>query len=151
MLRDEFPTCPSCTYKLDPVGPRLRCGGCEGLFVPHGHLAEMFELAAPDTMLPPAVRPARRAEQRPCPRCKVPMAPSTLEGIEVDACDDHGVWFDFNELAWVLEMIGLDYSQRNPSAAHTGRGGKPHPPSRAGLPVPPPLRRSWWQKFFGIE
>jgi hypothetical protein len=37
-----------------------------------------------------------------CPSCGQAMAPSTMHGIHVDRCAQHGVWFDEAELEMVL-------------------------------------------------
>jgi Zn-finger nucleic acid-binding protein len=126
------------------------------VFVPPKHLDEMFEATSPDESHPVAERLAPRpatpdAKPRHCPHCASVMAPALLMRIEVEHCAQHGVWFDMDELAWVLEMDGLEFSRRVPSY-HDGRGGrgaKPPPLRRAGMSEPPPLKKSWWQKFLG--
>lgn len=145
MFREDFPSCPACEHKLDPVGPRLRCGGCEGVLVPYAQLTELFSQMTPDDdrTANERVRPrSTTTPPRACPRCKQPMAAATLEQIEVDACTEHGVWFDINELGWVLEM-------QTPERSTSGERGRPPPLKRAGLPEPPPRVKTWWQKFFG--
>ena len=46
---------------------------------------------------------AREGEQRPCPQCGAAMLAVSLDGVALDRCDGHGVWFDAHELEAVLQ------------------------------------------------
>lgn len=39
---------------------------------------------------------------RRCPTCGEPLRPHKIKGVEVDACEDHGVWLDTGELEQIL-------------------------------------------------
>jgi Zn-finger nucleic acid-binding protein len=144
MFRDDFSGCPACSGKLDPVGVRLRCGQCEGLLVPSAQLAEMLQSTSPDDARGLDERlEARAGTPRNCPRCKVAMEPVLLDKIEVDRCLEHGVWFDKHELAWVLELDGRAFGERNISVARNRH--RPDEPNRADVPTPPPNEKPWWK------
>ena len=151
MYREEFPSCPACEGKLDPAGARLVCGSCGGVFVPQSQLADMFAEMSPDDARPFSERLLPREDAdlaRTCPKCSVPMNKAWLEQVAVDICSEHGVWFDANELAWVLETDGVAWANRNPS--YRDQRERDRPPARAGVPEAPGLRRTFWQKFFGL-
>lgn len=44
-----------------------------------------------------------------CPVCAKTMAPVVLEGVAVERCDGHGVWFDEGEL-----QVAIDHARRAP-------------------------------------
>ena len=46
-----------------------------------------------------------------CPRCNEPMIAIEYENVEVDCCEDHGVWLDTGELELLLEISGADRIQ----------------------------------------
>lgn len=39
---------------------------------------------------------------KPCPICSSPMRLDQRQGIHVDCCDEHGIWFDKGELEALL-------------------------------------------------
>ena len=59
--------------------------------------------------------PMAQAGKRACPHCRAPMITCRLDvqlqehrpklKPELDRCDQHGVWFDHEELAKVLEVL----------------------------------------------
>jgi hypothetical protein len=42
---------------------------------------------------------------RPCPDCEAEMGRALVFGIEVDACAQHGTWFDRTELATLIARV----------------------------------------------
>ena len=80
-----------------------------------------------------------------CPICPNERAPHFYEGIEVDACDEHGVWLDRGELTKIIAIR----DERFPEAwtarilAACGPGIPAHEPSRevscvtCSEPMPP--------------
>ena len=46
-----------------------------------------------------------------CPRCDAPMLAVEYENVEVDYCEDHGVWLDAGELELLLELSGAEKGQ----------------------------------------
>jgi Zn-finger nucleic acid-binding protein len=112
--RDEFSSCVSCGTALEPRGTRLVCTKCGGGLVTSADLENMLNEMSPDDHRPLEQRllPGS-ATHRGCPRCKTQMTPFTIYGITIDRCPEHGVWFDGEELARVLQANGEAYAERN--------------------------------------
>jgi Zn-finger nucleic acid-binding protein len=45
------------------------------------------------------------AGERPCPVCKRLMVVERNQGVAVDVCREHGVWFDLGELPTLLARV----------------------------------------------
>jgi Zn-finger nucleic acid-binding protein len=117
--RDEAATCPTCEghRALDPYGEnttRLVCDGCKGVFIALPELERLVAEAkkhAPTDIVEatPLVLAATKKDEplRRCPRCVTMMTKHDLHGIVVDRCEAHGLWFDHEELAQVLQKIDL--------------------------------------------
>jgi Zn-finger nucleic acid-binding protein len=117
-FRDERPRCPACPDEraLVPQSElraglafgnttRLVCEQCRGVLVPASEVEAMIAELQLDTFTLPAGKPGTRT----CPRCTATMSVLALFEIEVDRCEQHGVWFDGKELAMVLESAsGVD-------------------------------------------
>ena len=112
-FRDDQPRCPSCADRAlspQPDHPtRLRCDGCKGMLVPTAELEDMIGQLVQE---PWSLADHARAEGEPgrtCPRCVAKMQPLRVFSIALDRCTEHGVWFDSQELAMVLEAAsGVD-------------------------------------------
>jgi len=90
----------------------MRCPQCRGAFLESAVLNAMVNAMGGE---PPEPAPVMAARPLRCPACQeplergiVPAAPGLAERIEIDACAQHGVWFDRGELESVLEKAGLD-------------------------------------------
>jgi len=99
------------------------CGGCRGIWLDRDDALRLFKGWASQTATAMAkrvdaggqervVQGYRVASQahlgaRHCPRCRKPLKPhvtQTLDGtVEVDACLQHGAWFDRHELVRLAE------------------------------------------------
>jgi Zn-finger nucleic acid-binding protein len=121
-VRDDFATCPDCDVALDPYGTRLTCARCHGTLVSEAELVELlrtFDADHPRAIRWPVVE--RRSDRR-CPRCPAMMDGMRMEGIVVERCPAHGVWFDHGELARVLapdadeEEFAREYQRRQSAA-----------------------------------
>jgi hypothetical protein len=111
--RDPEPRCPACRAPLRAYHERLVCDECTGIFVALPDLAAaIYELTSITPMLEiSAAAPGTRA----CPTCTAPMATCKLiihldADVEhpkphLDHCGAHGLWFDADKLAAVLETI----------------------------------------------
>jgi Zn-finger nucleic acid-binding protein len=106
--------CPACAGRLADVDiqrARARhCANCGGLWLDRadaddtlkygGYNVDMLdvlrELAARD------VAPVDIQAPYPCRVCRHTMRRENIEGITIDRCDEHGLWFDHNELLQVL-------------------------------------------------
>ena len=92
--------CPACGSPLGYQGDRWACASCHGLFVENEALVAMVrEMALAPWDLP---RIAGKPGERACPICETPMVVEQLEGVMIDRCDVHGVWFDEHELEQAL-------------------------------------------------
>jgi len=93
--------CPACAERALVYGSgRWECGGCRGVFVEDDALAIMV---AAMTAAPWELPVATGVDgPRVCPICGVAMLAEQLEGVPVDRCAGHGVWFDADELEVAL-------------------------------------------------
>jgi Zn-finger nucleic acid-binding protein len=92
--------CPACRLALAYQGDRWGCQKCRGLYVENEALVAMVrEMALAPWELPAS---SGKPGERACPICKTPMRTELLEGVTVDRCDIHGVWFDEHELEQAL-------------------------------------------------
>jgi len=111
--KDRRLGCPSCKDAvLTYQGDRWACTTCAGSYVETAALSAMVEEMAlkPWAMPPASGKPGERA----CPICATPMIVELLEGVTIDRCAGHGVWFDDSELQAALHHA---------SAEPTGLGG----------------------------
>lgn len=115
------PTCPRCSEALVAIafgsGAVLRCPGCAGALVTPADWSELLEDREAERlvlaqMVPPvpgrAIPEAELAAFIRCPVCRHEMDRyrfAALTAIAVDACGEHGIWFDAKELAAVLQRI----------------------------------------------
>lgn len=111
LYRDTHLLCPKCGVELEhrgALGRRFRgCAECNGLFLEHAVLADMYrEMAGAAPTLGPDL--LDRPRKRPCPVCQQRMKNASLEQIPVDHCAEHGVWFDGSELPEVLFRLAGD-------------------------------------------
>lgn len=98
-------TCPACReIALAYAGERWACPSCAGSYVENAALVAMIaDVASAPYELPDAQgEPGARA----CPICAERMLVEPLEGVTIDRCAAHGVWFDARELAAALEHAG---------------------------------------------
>jgi hypothetical protein len=101
---DRTLRCPACGGGLAFTGDRWGCATCHGVFVHAVALAELVsEMTGQPWELPASIgAPVERA----CPVCATAMRGETVEGVAIDRCVEHGVWFDDAELGAVLEHAG---------------------------------------------
>ena len=107
---DKTLRCPQCADRqLLFMADRWGCENCRGTFVQTAALEALVtemkhiqEIDEPWSM--PAVTGAVGA--RACPVCVAAMTVETLDGVTIDRCPEHGVWFDPTELEVVLVREG---------------------------------------------
>jgi Zn-finger nucleic acid-binding protein len=117
---------PRCTRALEDADcSDLVCGWCHGAFVGHADLAARIMAARPAQ--PPLHRP-RHALSRPpeplvrygrCPKCGDIMTRLNFgrqSGIVLDACREHGTWFDRGELESVFDFVRAGGIEEEPNA-----------------------------------
>jgi Zn-finger nucleic acid-binding protein len=107
--RDERPMCPSCQSALVSFGSRHACEQCKGVLVPAADVQEMLLAMTPTDLrlLDERMEPGGADPDRGCPTCTAKMTQYVLEGVTIDRCIKHGIWFDGKELATVLERDGM--------------------------------------------
>lgn len=108
-------SCPHCAVRLHgaDVWPSVirGCGRCGGIWLdthacmrlvrsPDPRIVELANRAARN-----APAPVSGTEPRQCLQCGVRMAHSAISGVTVDACAQHGTWFDANELQRVVRGV----------------------------------------------
>jgi Zn-finger nucleic acid-binding protein len=110
--------CPRC-LTVELVGVMVgthhvgECMKCTGLFVEHPvleHITRRAEQNAGLRLRPLAPTPSEpeRTVYLKCPACDVHMTRrgfADRSGVIVDICAKHGVWFDRDELAQVIEFV----------------------------------------------
>ncbi len=113
--------CPRCATVLRPIafdgGAVLRCPECAGALVTPSDWGALLEDGGArakvlSEMVPPLPGHARTEESnRPfvrCPLCRHEMDRfrfAALTAITVDACQEHGLWFDARELAEAVRRV----------------------------------------------
>ena len=102
--RDDRPTCPSCRIDLVAVGTRLGCEQCKGVFVRAKEVDELLRQMSSDVgrTIEQLLTPGGSDVPRPCPRCETAMIVGVLDGVTIDRCVEHGIWFDATELSRVV-------------------------------------------------
>ena len=96
--------CPTCAGKLHLHGDRWGCDAGDGVFVEYAALEAMLaEMANAPWETPSLVGPEGK---RGCPACSEPMIEQEIEGVTVDRCRTHGIWFDTGELERALQHTG---------------------------------------------
>lgn len=100
--------CPVCATPLDGSGAGAwRCPSCAGAFVSDAALRARLEAMA-GRPVGPLGGGSHDGPARRCPHCAAVMRRSRLATVPIDRCDDHGFWFDPDELAQVLAAAGDD-------------------------------------------
>jgi Zn-finger nucleic acid-binding protein len=118
--------CPRC---VDPELVAVMVGGhrvgecmrCTGLFVEHAvleHITKRTEAQAGLRLRPmqPAPTEPEKTAYLACPTCGEHMTRRGFAdhaGVIIDYCTEHGVWFDADELARVLEFVDAGGLHRN--------------------------------------
>jgi hypothetical protein len=116
----ETVTCPACGSALRGFHGRLCCDGCGGVML---ELVDLTEQIANGVGAQPLLSFVDHGKgTRKCPRCGELMCASRLVAAvgelheklkpQLDRCTVHGVWFDADELAKVLELVQRDLLPR---------------------------------------
>lgn len=118
--QDALLPCPSCGEPLRELDHKLCCDACTGIMLSVADLtAALQEHVGAVPMTIQLVE--SKSSNRSCPRCRAPMTICHLDASfaqeigtkqrvthtkpELDRCIEHGVWFDADELATVLEAL----------------------------------------------
>lgn len=114
-------TCPRCE---DPaLSPRralhvehLSCAACGGLWFERSAFAELaahIDLPFEEPLGEPVVSALAAP---PCPRCRTALSRRQLaDGLFIDVCVEHGIWFDIDELTPTLDRLA-ELADRDRSA-----------------------------------
>ena len=111
--------CPRCSVALTAslAGDHLfdRCDRCGGIWAHHLAIAAVFaergqrysvadwlqRVSLPDSVNTNQAAPAR------CPDCEQTLHRQAVKGrtgVVIDACNDHGIWFDYRELRGIVGL-----------------------------------------------
>jgi Zn-finger nucleic acid-binding protein len=94
--------CPRCSTTLSNAGWLRVCHACKGLWLTERKIADHIRVRCPGDS-GELVFVEGDGTALPCPACGDPMAACFLEGVPVDRCHAHGVWFDVDELERALK------------------------------------------------
>ena len=86
-----------------------------------------------------------------CPVCRVPLAMSDRQGIEIDYCPQcRGVWLDRGELDKIVERSAGQAAPQpqRPSPDYARHGGAQHSGYGHGYGKPHKRRKSWIEDIF---
>lgn len=111
--------CPVCSL---PMSHELRQGVTVDVCSAHGMWLDQKELlliteaerhehggfAWADLFRRPLSPPVDRARQLTCPRCAGTLKLDVYADVNIDWCEDHGVWLDNGELEAILNNLRLD-------------------------------------------
>jgi len=126
IYRDHTEACPRCAVDLVDAGSVRACTNCQGMWLAADVLTEMVATMQPEPRwVELDFEPDPRAPLA-CPTCVKPMATWSLLGVPIDRCDDHGIWFDHDELEQVLRTSAepaapIDVPQPEPADEPTTR------------------------------
>ena len=89
----------------------------------------------------------------PCPVCKVPLAMSDRQGVEIDYCPQcRGVWLDRGELDKIIERSASEPASRPAPSPQQYPQGEPAPAwgyqQRGGHKGYPKRRKSFLEELF---
>jgi len=103
MYRSSPPSlsCPQCQT---PLG-EATCSACGGVWIDAAESVAVLQGRAdpPKARVEVAIRRTGGEVPRPCARCGATMSPYVFGGVTLDTCPGHGIWFDADELAEVIE------------------------------------------------
>lgn len=111
--------CPRCTMSLIPARATgtyfHECTNCDGLWLDHGAFESLCMEGERQSALLTFVSSRKipsevltKVRFLRCPSCRKQMTRSRVarsEGIIIDVCPEHGVWFDSRELPKILNFI----------------------------------------------
>ncbi|MGE5952950.1 MAG: zf-TFIIB domain-containing protein [Qipengyuania vulgaris] len=88
----------------------------------------------------------------PCPVCKVPLAMSDRNGIEIDYCPQcRGIWLDRGELDKIIERsvpLAAPQQQPRPAPSYAQHGGHGHSGYGHGYGKPGKRKKSFLEELF---
>ncbi|MGZ3453009.1 MAG: zf-TFIIB domain-containing protein [Polyangiales bacterium] len=140
--------CPRCRGPLVPhQAARLVmncCHQCGGVFLDGGASKRVVEALDPNVMATASGVSQQATAQVAteatigCPMCNnaLERLPIPAAGVTVDACREHGIWFDRDELQRVVQAVAPPGTQQQQP---------PPPPSMQQQPPPPPTMQQGYQ------
>jgi hypothetical protein len=129
VYRDRATTCPRCRSELAEEKLALVCVRCGGTWGEERVLVERWMSIAPLLPIPVLTPRVDRKRRLECVVCESPMAKVMFESIELDRCDEHGIWFDAGELDRVAStaMLEAGLTETPPPEPERPRRGAPIP------------------------
>jgi len=102
MSTSDESLCPVCDLTLQ-AGGMQRCLQCDGLWIGEQRLSELIQDVHGGIELAELhFDPREATEPRVCVVCRKEMDHVLFEGVPVERCVGHGVWFDGTELQQAL-------------------------------------------------
>jgi Zn-finger nucleic acid-binding protein len=103
MFRDAPTMCLQCRIPMEgaetSTGHDLEiCDGCGGAWMEVASFLADLRRAQPTLAVEELMEHNDGTPRRPCPRCGEAMSIVWLEFLQLDQCEQHGVWFDRGEL-----------------------------------------------------
>jgi Zn-finger nucleic acid-binding protein len=107
--------CPHCKKRLVTVvadGVSLSgCGACGGIWVDNASARKV--LSNPESVFADLARRAAagatgsrgKSEKPTCAECPAILDRSSVQGIDLDVCAEHGTWFDARELETLVKIL----------------------------------------------
>lgn len=84
-----------------------------------------------------------------CPVCRVPLAMSDRQGVEIDYCPQcRGVWLDRGELDKILERSTAAAPAPRAAPSYAQHGGQQHAGYGHGYGKPHKRRKSFLEQIF---
>jgi Zn-finger nucleic acid-binding protein len=128
--------CPRCGAGLKGVRTRSvelsGCEACGGVWLDNAAARRVIDVLCDDTVGRAeaiarfAQRPTDRAARIACPACSQPLTRWSVPeaNVDVDWCEQHGTWFDRDELATVARTYAAQraYGRPTSNAKHTVAG-----------------------------
>jgi len=99
--------CPDCQLSLRSMEERgtifSRCPKCQGLWFESAAFWSLFREAQPDVEQTELMIHNDGTPRRPCPECGQDMDIGWINLLQLDQCEQHGIWFDRGELERALD------------------------------------------------
>lgn len=105
------------------------CGRCGGLWLDNDASMKVIQSPRPDVLAaaPGGPAPVDTEASIRCPLCQRSLAryPALDPSVQVDVCEDHGTWFDRDELRRVSTLAAQKRGEGGPAApaAPSATGG----------------------------
>ncbi len=113
-------SCPTCRVDLVEAEvaerPARLCERCRGLLIEPSVVRALFHQvskeAGRERAMPELMEHEFGDPPRPCAVCGEPMRREFFDWLQLDECEEHGIWFDAGELDELLEYAREQVGRR---------------------------------------